>query len=157
LPVLRVLAETGALVTIGSLLLAAFGIPAERSGALTADGYAAVRAASWAAAVWCVAADGPVPFLAADASGRPVGDVLNPQVLLGLLDALEEAKAWGLTALIALVVAVGCRLVLSWGWSVGLFAAPLLGIFPVIATGHSASGGAHDLATNSLLFHLFGA
>jgi cytochrome c oxidase assembly factor CtaG/putative copper export protein len=98
-----------------------------------------------------------VPFLAADATGRPVADVLRTEVLFGLVDALEEAKAWALTALIAFVVALACRVVLSWGWTVVTFGLGLLALFPVIATGHSASGGAHDIATNSLLFHLFGA
>ncbi|PKW14795.1 cytochrome c oxidase assembly protein [Saccharopolyspora spinosa] len=157
LPVVRVVAESGAVVCIGSLLLAAFGIPAMRSGPLAADGYAAVRTASWAAAVWCVGAALMVPFIAADATGRPVGDVLSVDVLFGLVDALEEAKAWALTALIAFVVALVCRVVLSWGWTVMAFALGLVGLFPVIATGHSASGGAHDIATNSLLVHLFAA
>ncbi|MFB9567941.1 cytochrome c oxidase assembly protein [Saccharopolyspora hordei] len=157
LPVVRVVAEVGAVVCIGSLLLAAFGIPAQRSGALAADGYAAVRAASWAGAVWCVGAVLVVPFLAADATGRPVGDVLDTEVLFGLVDALEQAKAWVITAVIAFVVVLVCRAVLSWGWTVVAFGLGLLGLFPVIATGHSASGGAHDVATNSLLFHLFGA
>lgn len=70
LPVVRVLAECGAVVSIGSLLLAAFGIPAHRSGELTADGYAAVRAAGWAASAWCVGAALVVPFVAADAAGE---------------------------------------------------------------------------------------
>ncbi len=157
LPAVRVVAESGAVVCIGSLLLAAFGIPAKRSGPLAADGYAAVRTASWAAAVWCVGAALMVPFIAADATGRPVGDVLSVDVLFGLVDALEEAKAWALTALIAFVVALVCRVVLSWGWTVVAFVLGLAGLFPVIATGHSASGGAHDIATNSLLVHLFGA
>ncbi|MFI0463977.1 cytochrome c oxidase assembly protein [Saccharopolyspora sp. 5N102] len=157
LPVVRVLAESGAVVCIGSLLLAAFGIPAKRSGALAADGYAAVRTAGWAAAVWCLGAALMVPFIAADATGRPVSDVLSAEVLFGLVDALEEAKAWALTALFAFVVALACRVVLSWGWTVVTFGLGLAGLFPVIATGHSASGGAHDIATNSLLFHLFGA
>lgn len=157
LPVVRVVAESGAVVCIGSLMLAAFGIPAKRSGRLAADGYAAVRTASWAAAVWCVGAALMVPFIAADATGRPVGDVLSVDVLFGLVDALEEAKAWALTALIAFVVALVCRVVLSWGWTVVAFVLGLVGLFPVIATGHSASGGAHDIATNSLLLHLFGA
>lgn len=157
LPVVRVLAETGAVVCIGSLLLASFGIPAERSGSLTGDGYAAVRTAGWAAVVWFVGAVLMVPFLAADAAGRGVSEVLSADVLFGLVDALEEVKAWGLSALIVFVVALMCRVVLSWGWTVATFAAALLGLFPVVATGHSASGGAHDLATNSLLFHLFGA
>ncbi|WP_243789550.1 cytochrome c oxidase assembly protein [Saccharopolyspora gloriosae] len=157
LPVVRVLAEAGAVICIGSLLLASFGIPARRSGPLLADGYAAVRTAGWAAAVWCVGAALLVPFTAADATGRPIHEVLNTEVLFGLVDALEEAKAWLLTAVIALVLVVACRVVLSWGWAVVLFAVSLLGLFPVIATGHSASGGAHDIATNSLLFHLFSA
>ncbi|MBE9374464.1 bifunctional copper resistance protein CopD/cytochrome c oxidase assembly protein [Saccharopolyspora sp. HNM0983] len=157
LPVVRVLAETGAVVCIGSLLLASFGIPAQRGGSLTADGYAAVRTAGWAAAVWFAGAALMVPFLAADATGRGVSEVLSADVLFGLLDALEEVKAWGLSALIVFVVALLCRIVLSWGWTTVAFGAALLGLFPVIATGHSASGGAHDMATNSLLFHLFGA
>ncbi|GAA2817098.1 cytochrome c oxidase assembly protein [Saccharopolyspora taberi] len=157
LPVVRVLAESAAVVCIGSLLLAAFGIPAKRSGALAADGYAAVRAAGWAAGVWCVGAVLMVAFTAADATGRPVHEVLDTEVLFGLIDALEEAKAWTLTALIAFVLALACRVVLSWGWTTVLFAGSLAALFPVIATGHSASGGAHDIATNSLLFHLFGA
>jgi cytochrome c oxidase assembly factor CtaG/putative copper export protein len=157
LPVVRVLAESGAVVCIGSLLLAAFAIPAQRSGALAADGFAAVRAAGWAASVWCVGSALMVAFTAADASGRPVQDVLRLDVLFGLVDALDEGKAWTLTALIAFVLAVACRIVLSWGGSTALFFAALAGLLPVIATGHSASGGAHDVATNSLLFHLFGA
>ena len=157
LPVVRVIAESGAVVCIGSLLLATFGIPAERSGALAADGYAAVRAAGWAAAVWCVGAVLMVPFTAADASGRAVWDAVRSDVLSGLIDALEEPKAWALTAVIAFVVAVACRVVLSWGWTASLFFLALAGLLPVIATGHSASGGAHDLATNSLLLHMFAA
>ena len=157
LPVVRVLAESGAVVCIGSLLLAAFGIPARRSGELTADGYAAVRAAGWAAAVWCVGAALVVPFVAADATGQPVAVTVDPETLLGLVDALQEPKAWALTAVIAFVLAVACRLVLSWGWATTSFLLSLVGLFPVVATGHSASGGSHDLATNSLLFHLFGA
>lgn len=157
LPIMRVLAESGAVVCIGSLLLATFGIPTRRSGALLADGYAAVRTAGWAAGVWCAGAVLMVPFTAADATGRPVHEVLRPEVLFGLMDALEEAKAWTITAVLAFVVALGCRIVLSWGWTTVLFVTALGGLFPVIATGHSASGGAHDIATNSLLFHLFGA
>jgi cytochrome c oxidase assembly factor CtaG/putative copper export protein len=157
LPIVRSLAECGAVVCIGSLLLAAFGIPAAPGGALTADGYAAVRAAGWAASTWCVASALVVPFTLADASGRPVQSVLRPDAFFGLLDAISEGQAWLVTAVIALVLAATCRLVLSWGLATGLFALALAGLFPVIATGHSASGGAHDLATDSLLFHLFGA
>lgn len=157
LPVVRVIAEIGAVICIGSLFLAAFAIPPDRDGALAADGYAAVRTASWGASVWCIASALLVPFIAADASGQPVHTMADPSVLAGMVNALGEAQSWTLTAVITLVVAVGCRIVLSWGWTCGVFFLALAGLFPVVATGHSASGGAHDVATNSLLFHLFGA
>ncbi len=157
LPAVRVLAEAAATVCIGSLLLAAFGIPARRSGGLAADGYAAVRTAGWSAAAWCVGSVLTLVFTAASATGRPVGRTLRADVLLGLLGALAEARAWLVTASIAFVLAVACRFVLSWGGSILLFAGSLAGLFPLVATGHSASGGAHDVATSSLLFHVFAA
>ncbi|SFB26224.1 putative copper resistance protein D [Amycolatopsis marina] len=155
--VVRVFAETAAVVCIGSLLLAAFLVPPQRSGVLSADGYAAVRTAGVAAWVWFVTAVASTFFSAADAAGRPVTELLDPQRLLSLVGAIEQPKAWLFTAAIALLLALGCKLVLTWGWTAGLFLLAVAGLIPVAVTGHSASGGSHDLATNSLLFHLIGA
>jgi putative copper resistance protein D len=157
LTVVRVLTETGAVLSIGSLLFAAFCVPQQRSGMLGVDGYAALRTAGWASLLWFAGALLSVPFTVADQAGRPVTQVLNPSTLLPLVDALEQAKAWALTALIALLVTVGCGLVLSWGWTATLFFVSVFGLVPVAVSGHSASGGSHDLATNSLLFHLVAA
>ncbi|WP_167176247.1 cytochrome c oxidase assembly protein [Saccharomonospora amisosensis] len=155
--VVRVGADIAAAVTIGSLLLAAFLVPPQRSGTLAVDGYAALRTAGSAAWVWFVLAMASVFFTAADGAGRPVMEVLNPQVLLNYVEAIEQPKAWLITALIAMLLALGCRLVLSWGWTAALFFVSVGGIIPIAATGHSASGGSHDVATNSLLYHLIGA
>ncbi len=155
--VARVLAETASVVCIGGLLLAAFLVPPQRSGVLGADGYAAVRTAGVAAWAWFVAAVASVFFSAADGAGRPVAELLDPQRLVSLVEAIEQPKAWLFTAAIALLLALGCRLVLTWGWTASLFLLSVGGLIPVAVTGHSASGGAHDLATNSLLFHLVGA
>jgi putative copper resistance protein D len=152
--VVRVLAEAASVVCIGSLLLAAFLVPPQRSGVLAPEGYGAIRAAGVAAWVWFAAAALSVPFTAADGSGRPVTELLSPGELLPLVDAIEQPKAWLITASIALLVALGCRLVLSWGWTAVLFFLAVAGLVPIAVTGHSASGGAHDLATNSLLYHL---
>ncbi|MQA08829.1 MAG: copper resistance protein CopD [Pseudonocardiaceae bacterium] len=157
LTVVRAITEIAAVACIGSLLLAAFLVPPQPSGTLAADGYAAVRTASVAAAMWALGAAISVVFTAADAAGRPVGELLDLGVLTSLVDAIEQAKAWGITAIIALIVAIGCRLVLSWGWATALFFVAVAGLVPVGVTGHSASGGSHDVATNSLLFHLVGA
>ncbi|MFD2468901.1 cytochrome c oxidase assembly protein [Amycolatopsis silviterrae] len=155
--VVRVLAEASSVVCVGALLLAAFLVPPQKSGTLAPEGYAAVRTAGIAAWVWFAASILSVAFTAADSAGKPFGDVLDPDTLLSLIGAIEQPKAWLWTALIAILLALGCRLVLSWGWTAVLFFLSVAGLVPVAVTGHSASGGSHDLATNSLLFHLVAA
>ncbi|HVW43346.1 MAG TPA: cytochrome c oxidase assembly protein [Amycolatopsis sp.] len=157
LGVVRVLADAASVVCVGSLLLAAFLVPPQTSGIVARDGYAALRTAGIAAWVWFAAAIASVFFTAADGAGKPVTEVLSPVVLLDLIDAIEQPKAWLVTAVIALVLALGCRLALSWGWTAVLFAISIIGLVPVAVTGHSASGGSHDIATNSLLYHLVAA
>ncbi|MFC4085570.1 cytochrome c oxidase assembly protein [Amycolatopsis samaneae] len=155
--VVRILAEASSVLCIGSLLLAAFLVPPQKSGTLAAEGYGALRAAGIAAWVWFAASIASVVFTAADGAGKPLREVLAPQTLLDLVDAIEQPKAWLWTALIAVLVALGCRLALSWGWTAVLFFLSVGGLVPVAVTGHSASGGSHDLATNSLLYHLVAA
>ncbi|MER7115740.1 bifunctional copper resistance protein CopD/cytochrome c oxidase assembly protein [Saccharomonospora azurea] len=155
--VVRVGADLSAAVCVGSLLLAAFLVPPQKSGTLDVDGYAAVRTAGTAAWLWFVFAIASVFFTAADGAGKPVTDVFDPVVLLNYVEAIEQPKGWLLTAALALLLALGCRLVLSWGWTVVLFGLSIGGLLPIAATGHSAAGGSHDVATNSLLFHLVGA
>jgi putative copper resistance protein D len=154
----RVLAEAGAVLTVGSLLFAAFLVAPQKSGIVSAGGYAALRAAAWSALLWFLAALASVPFMAADAVGKPTWTmVADPGNLFTLVGALEQAKAWLLTAAIALVICVAAFTVLSWGWTTALFGLAVFGVLPVPVTGHSSAGGQHDIATNSLLFHLVGA
>jgi cytochrome c oxidase assembly factor CtaG/putative copper export protein len=157
LTVTRVLAEIGGVLTVGSLLFAAFMVAPQKSGVLEAGGYAALRTASWSAILWCLSALMSVGFNEADAINKPLSEVIRSDLLITLFNELEQPKAWLLTSVVALVVAVGCRFALSWGMTATLFAVALFGIMPVAATGHSSAGGQHDLATNSLLFHLVAA
>jgi putative copper resistance protein D len=157
LPVVRVLAECAAVVTVGSLLLAAFLVPPQASGYLDTGGYAAVRTARIAACVWALTSALMVPLLAADVLGRPVTDVLNLRLLASLMSELSQLGAWALTAGVALALAVFCWVALTWGAVVWLFALSVLGLTPVALTGHSSAGGAHDIATSSLLYHLVAA
>lgn len=157
LPAVRALAEVSMVLTIGAVLLAAFLVPPQRSGYLDVAGFRAVRVASWTAAVWVLAAVALIPLNVADALGRPVTDVLDPGLLFQLVPRLSAGTAWALTALVAVVVLAGTRTVLTWGWTVALFGATLLGPLPVAFTGHSATGGAHDVASNSLVLHVLAA
>ncbi len=157
LPVMRALSECAAVVAVGSLLLAAFLVPPQSSGYLDTGGYAAIRTARVAALVWALTAALMVPLLAADAVGKPVAEVLDPPLLASLVSALSQPGAWALTAGIALVVAGFCWIALTWGAVVWLFALSVVGLMPVALTGHSSAGGAHDIATGSMLYHLVAA
>ncbi len=157
LPVVRALSEVAMVLAIGALLLAAFLVPPQRSGYLDVAGYRGLRAASAASLVWAVAAALMVPLTVADALGRPLGEVLDAGLLAQAVPRLSTATAWTLTAVVALLVLAGSRTVLSWGWTVVVFGVALLGPLPVTLTGHSATGGAHDVATDSLVLHVVAA
>ncbi|MGH3871094.1 MAG: cytochrome c oxidase assembly protein [Pseudonocardiaceae bacterium] len=157
LPAMRVLSECAAVVTVGSLLSVAFLVPPHALGYLDAGGVAAMRTARIGACVWASATASMVPLSAADAVGRPVTDVLDPALLASLVSELSAPQAWAITAVIAALLAGLCWNALSWGAAVWLFVLSLVGLTPVALTGHSSAGGAHDIATSSLLYHVVAA
>lgn len=157
LPIVRAATEISAALVVGGLLLAAFLVAPERSGYLGVSGYRALRSASYAAGAWTVGALLMVPLTVADSVGRPVTDVLSFGRLVAIAPRLEVATAWTVTAVFAVVVFAGCRVALSWGTSVVLLVVAVVGLLPVAATGHSAAGGAHDIATDSLMLHVVAA
>lgn len=157
LPAMRALAQAAGVLTVGSALFAAFLAPPQGDGRLGVGGYAALRTVTYFAALWCVAAALLVPLTVADSIGWPLSEVLTVDVLTRAVPTLSTAEAWLLTAGIAAVVTIGSRAVLTWGWTVPLFAAALGGLLPVALTGHSSAGGSHDVATNSLLLHIVAA
>ncbi|MBF6427235.1 bifunctional copper resistance protein CopD/cytochrome c oxidase assembly protein [Nocardia cyriacigeorgica] len=157
MPAVRALSDLFAALTVGSLLFAAFLIPPQSSGLLDVGGYRAVRRASNMALAWACCAALLVPLTVSDTTGRPVREVLAPTDLWGAIDQVALAGAWRTTVIFALIVAVGCRLALRWGWTPVLFGAAIATMMPLAFTGHSSSGGSHDVATNSLILHLISA
>lgn len=157
LPAVRALADLAAALTVGSLLFAAFLVPPQRSGLLDVAGYRAVRRASDAALVWAACAALLVPLTASDTTGRPLREVWRPADLWSAIGQIELAGAWRTTVVLALIVAIGARLALRWGWTPLLLLGSVLAMMPLALTGHSSSGGSHDVATNSLILHLVSA
>ncbi|TCO50706.1 bifunctional copper resistance protein CopD/cytochrome c oxidase assembly protein [Actinocrispum wychmicini] len=155
--IVRVLAEIASVICVGSLLFAAFMVPPRESGMLAPDGYASVRMASWAGWVWFACALLSIPFATADTFGRPVTQLLDIRTLLDLSSEVDTTNAWLITAALAFLAALGSRMVLTWGWTAVLFLIALTGLLPLGVSGHSSSGGQHDLATNSLMLHLLAA
>ncbi|MFD4179901.1 cytochrome c oxidase assembly protein, partial [Rhodococcus sp. NPDC058514] len=129
----------------------------QRSGVLDVDGYRAVRTASNAAIVWAACALVLVPLTVSDTSGQPLNDAIQPANLWKAIPQIELAGAWRSTAILAVLLAVGTRLILRWAWTPALLVLGVATLIPLALTGHSSAGGSHDLATNSLLWHLVAA
>lgn len=154
LPFVRATGEIAAATAVGGLLFATFLVPHQDNGVLDADGYRALRLATVASGVWAVCAALLVPLTISDVSGKPLHDHLDPVEIWRVTALVDTASAWRWTALLALVVTLASRSVLRWAWTPVLFAGALITLVPLALTGHSAAGGSHDLATNSLLIHL---
>jgi putative copper resistance protein D len=157
LPFVRAAGEVAAVVAVGSFLFAAFLVPPQSTGVLDAAGYRALRTGTIASGAWTVCAALLVPLTVSDVSGRPVIDLLDPVTLWSVADLVDTANAWRWTALFAGAVTLASIPVLRWPLTPFLFAGSLLTLTPLGLTGHSSAGGSHDLATNSLIIHLFAA
>jgi cytochrome c oxidase assembly factor CtaG/putative copper export protein len=154
LPFVRAAGEIAAVVAVGSFLLAAFLVPPQANGVLDASGYRALRLGSVASGVWTVCAALLVPLTVSDVTGQPLGSRLDPQAIWSVASLVEIAGAWRWTAFLAAAVTIASIPVLRWSATPLLFAGSLATLLPLALTGHSSSGGSHDLATNSLLIHL---
>lgn len=157
LPFVRAAGEFAAMLAVGSFLFAAFLVPPQADGVLDADGYRALRLGTAASAVWALCAALLVPLTVSDVSGHPLRDHLNPVTLWSLSNLVDTAVAWRWTAFLAAAVMLASLAVLRWWWTPLLLAGSLLTLLPLGLSGHSAAGGAHDLAVNSLMIHLVAA
>lgn len=154
LPFVRAVGEIAAAVAVGSFLMAAFLVPPQRSGVLDVGGYRALRTGTIAAGVWTVCAVLLVPLTVSDITGAPLTSRLSPIDVWTVASMVETAGTWRWTALLAGIVTLVSIPVLRWTWTPVLLAGSLVTLLPLALSGHSSSGGAHDVATNSLLIHL---
>ncbi|WP_409437000.1 cytochrome c oxidase assembly protein [Mycobacterium sp. SMC-14] len=157
LPFVRAAGEMAAVLAVGSFLLAAFLVPPQQSGVLDVAGYRALRLGTMASGAWALCAALLVPLTISDVSGHPLTEFLDPATAWSFAGLVDTASAWRWTALLAGVVMLVSLPVLRWSWTPVLLAGSLLTLIPLGLTGHSAAGGSHDLATNSLLIHLIAA
>jgi cytochrome c oxidase assembly factor CtaG/putative copper export protein len=157
LPFVRAAGEIAAVLAVGSFLFAAFLVPPQKSGVLDAGGYRALRVGTVASGAWAVCATLLIPLTISDVSGHRLTGILNPMRLWSLASLVNTAGAWRWTAALAAMVTLASLAVLRWSWTPLLAAGSVITLIPLGLTGHSSAGGAHDLATNSLLIHLVAA
>ncbi|QPK78805.1 bifunctional copper resistance protein CopD/cytochrome c oxidase assembly protein [Corynebacterium lizhenjunii] len=161
LPFIRAVAWVLMAVAVGAFLSAAFLIhPAVGDNEelyrarLSVDGHIAARTGGWASLGVVVASLLQVPLVMSDLTGTPLLQVLNAQMFSLAFNQIATAQVWFVTALLAAVVAVGGLVSQRWAAQPPLLVLAVLMVVPLGMEGHSASGGDHDLGTNSYLWHL---
>lgn len=157
LPFVRATGEIAAVVAVGSFMFAAFMLPPQSSGVLDVAGYRAVRAGTVASGVWTVCAVLLVPLTVSDVTGRPLLGGLDVASIWSVANLVQVAGTWRWTALIAAVVTVVSIPILRWSPTPLLFFGAVCTFAPIALSGHSSTGGSHDVGTNSLLIHLVAA
>ncbi len=156
LPAVKAVVDVAAALTVGWLLGAAWLAPAQRNGFLDVGGYRAIKAASLSATVWAVGSFTLIPLILSDTLGRPVDQSLSADWVIGGISALNSVRAALIAGIAALLVAILARAVLHPGWAAALLVLALTALVPQADSGHSASSGDHDVAVDSMIYHLVG-
>ncbi|WP_143108309.1 copper resistance D family protein [Geodermatophilus obscurus] len=152
-PGLRLLADLAAVVAVGGLLGAAVLAPGDHL--LSAAGYRWMRLAGWAAATWGLAALAALPVQLADFLGTPVSGV-SPRGVASFVVDVAQGRVLVLVAVLAAVVAVAARTVLTSTGARALLVVALLATLPPAFTSHSAEESDHDLAVTGVALHVLG-
>jgi len=153
LPLAKLAMDVAGVLTVGTLLAAAFLLPNDK-GLLGKPALDYVKAASWIALVWAGAAAATMVFSLSEALGVPVADVLGGDELTSFASQVSQGIALTLVVLFAVAVALFARGAITAGAAAGLLVLALVTLLPPALTGHSASSPNHDLATTGVAVHL---
>lgn len=154
-PMLKLAHDVLAALTVGCLIAAAFFVDGE-AGKIRLAAYRWLRVARWTAFTWVLVSVAQgfanyADFLAQDLSS------VTPDGLFSYLWHTENGFAYVLTAVLALVVAVIAFNTLTVSGTAFAAVTAIAACLPVVFTGHSASSGSHQIAVDSMLFHVVGA
>ncbi|NUR81221.1 MAG: bifunctional copper resistance protein CopD/cytochrome c oxidase assembly protein [Dermatophilaceae bacterium] len=161
LPLVRVVHDVAASLTIGSLLLAATMVPG-RSRAESASldeprRAAAFRVATAAAFVWALAGAVGVVLTFADAAGLPLGDPAFGSSLTSSVWSIETLRVGLLSAMAAFAVASVAAVARARSVAVALTVVAAFGLLVLGLAGHAGGSADHETAVNAIAAHLLGA
>ena len=161
LPLVRVVHDVAASLTIGSLLLAGTMIPGrtrEQSASLDEPRRAAgFRVATAAAFVWAVAGAVGVVLTFADAAGLPPSDPAFGANLTGNVWAVETLRVGLLSAIAAFAVASVAAVARARSVAVALTVVSAFGLLVLGLAGHAGGSADHETAVNAIAAHLLSA
>ncbi|MFI5843144.1 cytochrome c oxidase assembly protein [Catenuloplanes sp. NPDC051500] len=155
LPVLRLLSDVLATVTVGLVVTGAFLVPGD-ARSVSALAFRMLRRARLVALAWGSTALALIVFTLSDVLGRPVS-ALPFAAVASFAWSISQGQALLIQAVLAAAVAVVCHLALSRStaaWAAGL---ALAGVLPPAFTGHAAGAGNHQIAVTSLAMHVLAA
>jgi cytochrome c oxidase assembly factor CtaG/putative copper export protein len=155
LAAMKGLFDLSAALTIGWLIAAVLLAPPQKSGAFDVCGYRAMRAASMAAWVWAAVSLAMVPLATADLLGKPIGRAVTADQVLSGLD-FPNVRGYLFCALVALLIALVSRIILRPGWAFVLMVAAIAALLPQALSGHASGAADHDVAVDTMIFHLVG-
>ena len=161
LPLVRVVNDVAAALTVGALLLGSMVIPGATKRA-SADPAEPRRAAAFqlamvAAFIWAVAGVVGVIFWFADAAGIRLGDPTFDQTFVSTVWSIEPLRVGLISAMAAAVVASAAALARSRLVGVLLLVVAIFGVVVLGLSGHAGGSADHETAVNALAAHLLGA
>ena len=140
-------------VTVSQLAYAAILGPQGRDGVVSRQGRTALRRASAFAFAWAVVSALTAVLTLAYVLAIPLSEALTPNVLVTYIWDLAPSHSLLLTAIAALIVAIGAVLTTSTTVALGWLIIALIGVsFPAF-NGHAAGLGDHALAITSGIVH----
>lgn len=154
LPVLRVVHDAAAAVTVGALVVGAFLVPETTR---TSRRETLAQVAGGAAIVWFLAGVGRMLTDFASLAGIPLTDGTYLSQLTAFVWELDSTRTAVISSAIVAVVAVAAPLARTKGALAWAAAGSVLALLPLALSGHSAASLDHMSGVNALAFHLVSA
>ncbi len=148
--------DLSAALTIGWLVAAVCLAPPQKSGIFDVGGYRAMRAASLSAWVWTAVSLALIPLTMADLNGKSLNQALPASILSEGIRLFPQVRGYLICATIAVLIALLARIVMRPGWASVLMFAAVVGLLPQALSGHASGSDDHDVAVDTMIFHLVG-
>ncbi|HZE37761.1 MAG TPA: bifunctional copper resistance protein CopD/cytochrome c oxidase assembly protein [Stackebrandtia sp.] len=154
-PMLKLGNDVLAAAVVGCCVAAGFFVDGDE-GRVRARAYRWLRIGGWCAVAWAVVAIAQAPANLADTTVQPLSNITVGGVWSYIADT-ENGLAYTMAAVLALIAAVIAlnTLTVTGAAFASLFA--VAAALPQVFTGHATASGDHQIAVDSMIFHVLGA
>ncbi|MEV5411912.1 cytochrome c oxidase assembly protein [Thermopolyspora sp. NPDC052614] len=152
LPVVRLLVNGFAMLTVGALLAGVALLPAD-GGRLGPTALRCVRAAGQWALWWAGCTALGLALTLADILGVPLSRLAAQEAVLELIGSFDQGRAALIVMVAAMAVAAAANRVATVRGGLALLGLAVFALLPPMYAGHSASSADHDLAVSSMMVH----